>query len=157
VIGSVTAELSPSKLTSVGTTAHRTSGYEAIRPLTWSRPAFGQGYGSYNADLLRILDSQILMTTIETGLIGLVCYLGMMVTTLATARALFRRQFTERAWLALGLGLGAVAFLTSSFLYDTMSFPHGPYIFLTFAAFVSIMYVDRGRGRPAANESTRSG
>jgi hypothetical protein len=157
VIGSVTDELSPSKLTSVGTTAHRTSGYEAIRPLVWSRPAFGQGYGSYNADLLRILDSQILTTTIETGLIGLVCYLAMMVTTLVTARAVFRRHFTERAWLALSLGVGAVAFLASSFLYDTMSFPHGPYIFLTFAAFVSILYVDRRRGMPPIDEHVRAG
>jgi hypothetical protein len=152
VIGSVFEQLSPTRLTAVGSTVHRTSGYEAIRPLVWSRPAFGQGYGSYNANALRILDSQILMTTIETGLIGLVCYLAIMVTTLATARTLFHRRFTERAWLALGLGVGAVAFLASSFLYDAMSFPHGPYIFLTFAALVAILYADRRRALAAGDE-----
>jgi hypothetical protein len=142
VIGSIADQLSPSRFASVGTTAHRTSGYEAIRPLVWSRPAVGQGYGSYNANVLRILDSQVLMSLIETGVLGLLAYLSMMVTTVFTARTVFRGHDGERAWIALSLGVGAVAFLVSSFLYDAMSFPHGPYIFLLFAALVSVMYVE---------------
>lgn len=150
VIGSVIAQLEPSKFASVGSTAHRTSGYEAVRPLIWSRPAFGLGYGSYNANVLRILDSQILMSLIETGVVGLLCYLSMMVTTVLTARTIFKRRFDDRAWIALSLGVGAVAFLASSFLYDAMSFPHGPYIFLTFAGLISVLYVDeRRKKRPS--------
>lgn len=147
VIGSIVEQLSPSRFASVGTTAHRTSGYEAIRPLVWSRPAFGQGYGSYNANVLRILDSQILMSLIETGVLGLLSYLSMMVTTVLTARTVFRRRSSDQAWMALGLGIGAVAFLVSSFLYDAMSFPHGPYIFLLFAALVSVLYVEQRERR----------
>ena len=142
VIGSVIDQLEPSKFASVGTTAHRTSGYEAVRPLVWSRPALGQGYGSYNANVLRILDSQILMSLIETGVVGLLCYLSMMVTTVLTARTIFNRRFDDRAWLALSLGVAAVAFLASSFLYDAMSFPHGPYIFLAFAGLISVLFVE---------------
>jgi hypothetical protein len=145
-IGSLTSELSPGKVTAVGSTVHRTSGYEAIRPILWSRPALGEGYGSYDANAKRILDSQVLMSAIETGVVGVVCYLAMMLTTLSTAARIFRRSHSERAWLALGLGLGAVAYLVASFLYDALSFPHGPYIFLTFGAFVAIMFGDRGAG-----------
>jgi hypothetical protein len=138
-IGGVTGQLTSSQLTSVGTTAHRTSGFDAIRPFVWTHPAFGQGYGSYNANLYRILDSQILMTTIETGVIGLVAYLSMMLTTLFSARRLFRHPDPQWGRVALGLGVSAMVFFTSSFLFDTMAFPHGPYIFLTLAAFVAVM------------------
>lgn len=138
-IGGVTGQLTSSQLSSVGTTAHRTSGYDAIRPFVWAHPAFGQGYGSYNANLYRILDSQILMTTIETGVIGLVAYLSMMLTTLLSARRLFRHPDAQWARLALGLGVSAMVFFTASFLFDAMAFPHGPYIFLTLAAFVAVM------------------
>jgi hypothetical protein len=159
----VLAQLQGSKLSSVGTTVHRTSGYDAIRPLVWSGPAFGQGYGSYNANVLRILDSQVLMSAIETGVVGLLAYLTMMLTTLGTARRLFRKCKTESAWLALALGASAIVFLAASFLYDTMSFPHGPYIFLTFAAFVAVLtgapspgrkqFVQHGAARSAAGAS----
>jgi hypothetical protein len=41
--------------------------------------------------------------------------------------------------LALGGALSAVVFLTTSFLFDVMSFPHVPYIFLTMAGFVAVL------------------
>jgi polysaccharide biosynthesis protein PslJ len=128
-------------VTAVGTTAHRTSAYRDVRPLVWARPLFGQGYGSYNAHLLRIFDSQWLTSLIDTGVIGVVALLSMMLTVLAVARPLFsgHDRNSERARLALGLGVGAIGLLASSFLYDAMSFPHGPYIFLSFAAFVAVL------------------
>jgi hypothetical protein len=141
-IGGVLEQLTGNRLASVGTTAHRASAYDAVRPMLWARPALGQGYGSYNGNLNRIFDSQVLDSIVETGVIGLIAYLSMMLTVLGTARTLFRRDHEDPEWgrLALGLGVGAVVFFTTSFLYDTMSFPHGPYIFLTYAAFVAVMY-----------------
>jgi hypothetical protein len=144
-LGGVITQLTGGKLTTAGTTVHRTSSYSAVNPLVWARPVLGQGYGSYNANLLRIFDSQILTGLIETGIIGVLAYLSMMVTVLATARPLFRGRDGERAWLALALGVGASAFFVSSFLYDAMSFPHGPYLFLTFAAFVAVLAGGTGR------------
>ena len=138
-ITGVIAELTGSKLTSAGTTVHRTDGYDAIRPLVWAHPAFGQGYGSYNANVLRILDSQVLMSLVETGIVGLLAYFAMMLTTFGSARTVFRNRSSDSAWLGLTLGCSAIVFFTSSFLFDTMSFPHGPYLFLTFAAFVSVL------------------
>lgn len=144
-IGGVTGQLTSNQLSSVGTTVHRTSGYDAIRPFVWTNPALGQGYGSYNANLYRILDSQILMTTIETGVLGLITYLSVMLTTLGSARSLFRHPDPRWSRIALGLGVSAMVFFTSSFLFDTMAFPHGPYIFLTMAAFVAVMITPEDR------------
>jgi hypothetical protein len=141
-ISGVTQQLSGSKLGSVDTTVHRSSAYDAVRPLVWTRPAFGQGYGSYEANINYILDSQILTSAIETGIVGVVAYLAMMLTVLATARPMFRDRLRndDQAKLALALGVGAVAFFTSSFLYDAMAFPHGPYIFLVFAGLVAVLW-----------------
>jgi hypothetical protein len=140
-IGGIFEQLHGSRLGSVGTTAHRAGAYEAVRPLVWSRPVLGQGYGSYNGNLNRIFDSQILDSLIETGVVGLLAYLAMMVTVLATARSLFRVPAANPEWAraALALGLGGIVFFTTSFLYDTMQFPHGPYIFLTYAGLVAVL------------------
>jgi hypothetical protein len=140
-IGNVLEQLTGSKVAAVGTTAHRTAAYDAVRPLVWTRPMFGQGYGSYNANLNRIFDSQILTSLIETGIVGLFAYLSMMITTFVTARSIFRlpRENPEVRRIALALGVGAIVFTTSSFLYDAMNFPHGPYIFLTYAGFIAVL------------------
>ena len=138
-INHVLGQLTGSNLTTAGTTVHRTTGYDAVRPLVWSHPLVGEGYGSYDANLKRILDSQILMSAIETGVVGLIAYLAMTLSVIGTAWALFRERHGQWAVPALALGVGSLGLLTSSFLYDTMSFPHGPYIFLTFGALVAIM------------------
>jgi O-antigen ligase len=160
-IGSVLQQLEGNRLASVDSTAHRATAYEAERPLVWTRPALGQGYGSYNGNLNRIFDSQILDSVIETGIIGLAAYLSMMVTVFAVARALFKRfPDTPAGKTALALGVGAMVYFTTSFLYDTMSFPHGPYIFLTYAGFVAVLLganADRGLMTPLARRSRAVG
>jgi hypothetical protein len=149
-ISGVLEQLTGSNATKVATTAHRSSGYADARPLVWARPLLGQGYGSYDAHNLRIFDSQVLSSLIETGVIGLVAFWSMMLTVLAMARKLFSGpdRNSERARLALGLGVGAVGFLVSSFLYDTTAFPHGPYIFLSFAALVAVLTGASNAPRP---------
>jgi hypothetical protein len=138
-IGGVFDQLLGSQLTSTGSTVHRTDAYDAIRPIVWTWPAFGQGFGSYDANVNRILDSQILMSALETGVIGLTAYLAMILSVLGTARRLLRDSDPQVVTLSLALGASVIAFFASSFLYDTMSFPHGPYIFLTFAALVAVL------------------
>ena len=59
----------------VGTVSDRTADYDAIRPDVWSHLAFGRGYGSYNHDTYRILDSEVLLRTIEGGVFGLASFL----------------------------------------------------------------------------------
>lgn len=155
-INHVLGQLTGSQLSTAGTTVHRTTGYDAVRPIVWSHPLFGEGYGSYDASLKRILDSQILMSAIETGVAGLAAYLAMTVAVLATAWTLFRNRHSRWAVPALALGVGSLALLVSSFLYDTMSFPHGPYIFLTFAALVAVLVKPSERTPSPSTHVTRA-
>lgn len=148
-IGSVFAELFGGQVATVGTTQHRMAAYEFVRPYVWTDPAFGIGYGTYNANLNRIFDSQVLDTLLDAGFVGLLAYLGMMVTALWTAWGIMRRHGKQVQRLALALGGGAVAFLVSSFLYDAIGFPHGPYIFLTYAGLIAVL----ANARPDANGS----
>ena len=64
----------------------RASDYDAVRPDVWSHLAFGRGWGSYNHDDYRILDSEILHRTVEMGVLGLVSYLLIAVSVIAVAR-----------------------------------------------------------------------
>lgn len=151
-IGSVTEQFSGSRLGAVGTTQHRQAGYDAIRPLVWGYPALGMGYGSYNGVLNRILDNQMLDNLIDTGVIGEVAYVMMPLVVLWTARPLIRARRTEHSRDALACGVSAIVFLTVSLIFDDMSFPHVPYIFLTACAFVAVLYqqseIDRLSGAP---------
>ena len=62
-----------SDATAVPTVSDRTSDYDAIRPDVWSHILLGRGWGSYNHESYRILDSEILLRTIDTGVLGLRC------------------------------------------------------------------------------------
>lgn len=139
-LGSVTEQFSGSRLGAVGTTQHRQDGYDAIRPLVWSNPVLGMGYGSYNGVLNRILDNQMLDNLINTGVVGEVVYVMMPLVVVGTAFPLIRRRRHIYSRDALAAGVCAIVFLTVSIIFDDMSFPHVPYIFLTSAAFVAVLY-----------------
>jgi hypothetical protein len=143
-LGGVLQQLSGSQIGSVNTTQHREDAYDAIRPLVWTNPALGQGYGSYDAVTNRILDNQILDQAIEMGVIGVAAYLAMMLSVVGALAPLIRAR-GQRAPPALACAGGAVAFLTVSFLYDTMGFPHGPYIFFVLAGFAAVLIKPEGR------------
>ncbi len=156
-IGGVIEQLDGSRLTNADTTVSRTDGYDVVRPYLWTNPAFGEGYGSYNASVIYIFDSQILDQLITTGVVGLLAYLVMSLSVLVTARPLFKVRGSPTAPLALGLGVSAVVFFSASFLYDEMGFPHVPYIFLTFAGFVAVLAGDPGALRSAPARAALAG
>ncbi len=141
-IGSVFKELFGGQVGSVGTTTHRVAAYEFVRPYLWTNPAFGIGYGTYGANVNRIFDSQVLDTILDSGIVGLLTYLGMILTSLFTAVSIVRRHSrnSEVARMATALGAAAVAFFVSSFLYDAVGFPHGPYIFLAITGLIAVLY-----------------
>jgi O-antigen ligase len=138
-LGGVLGQLSGQRLAIDNTTNHRAAGYEAIRPLVWTHPVLGLGYGGYDAFANYILDSEILTELMEVGVLGLLAYLIMILSVVATATPMIRQRDRERAPPALMAALTAIAFLTVSFLYDAMHFPHAPYIFLTLAALVAVL------------------
>jgi hypothetical protein len=138
-IGSTISQFTRPDAADVPTVSDRASDYDAVRPDVFSHIAFGRGLGTYNHVDYRILDSEVLHTTIETGLIGLLAYLLIPVSVLLSVRKRIRRREDQWSSVALIGAACAVAFLVVSFLFDVMSFPHAGYIFLYIAALVTIV------------------
>jgi O-antigen ligase len=129
----------------VPTTQDRVSDYDAVRPDVWTHLLFGRGYGSYNHDTYRILDSEILGRTVETGVLGLAAFLLIGVSVVFAARSTIASRAGPYAGLALIGTAAAVCFLVVSALYDVLSFAHITYVFLYMAGLVAVV-VER---RPA--------
>ncbi len=129
----------------VPTVSDRTSDYDAVRPDVWSHLAFGRGWGSYNHVDYRILDSEILHRTIEMGVLGLVTFVLMILSVVVVARRPIAARDPRAAPVALVGASAAIAFLMAATLYDVMSFPHGPYIFLYLSGLVAVAVTQRVR------------
>jgi hypothetical protein len=143
-LGSVVEQLEPHRL-GVSTVSDRVSDYDAIRPDVLSHLAFGRGFGSYEHTIYRVLDNDLLMRVIETGLVGLAAYLLMLALSIAAAVPIIRRRDPTRAPPALAIAAATGAFLVLSALFDIMSFPHGPYILMTLFGFLAVLVADEER------------
>ena len=143
-LGSIAFQLDSNRL-GVATVSDRAADYDAIRPDMWANLAFGRGFGTYDHSIYRILDSEVLNRLVEMGVLGLIAYLLMIVLVIAAARSLIRSP--DRAWAgpALAVAAAAVAFLVLSTLFDVLSFPHVPYIFLSLAGLLAVMVRSPGR------------
>jgi hypothetical protein len=144
--GAVAVQWGGDRLGDVATVSDRSSDYDAIRPDVWTHLAFGRGYGSYESSTYRILDMELLRQLIEVGVIGLVAYLGLTATVVAVAGGPIRRRGTWEAPVALAVAAAAVAFLVVSLLFDVMSFPHVPYIFLFLSAMLAAIVSEPSAG-----------
>lgn len=129
-IHSTIREFTRSDATSVNTVSDRTAAYDAIRPDVWTHLLLGRGLGSYDHNTYRILDSQILDWTIETGVVGLIAFIMFPITVVLASRKTIAARKPSSAPVALIGASAAVAFLVLAFLFDEMSFPHAVYIFL---------------------------
>jgi hypothetical protein len=127
----------------VPTVSDRASDYDAVRPDLWSNLAFGRGWGTYNHETYRILDSEILHEAIEMGVFGLIAFLLMGLSIPLAARKTIAGRDLVSAPVALGGAATAVAFLTVAALFDVLSFPHATYIFLFTAGVVSVVIAPR--------------
>lgn len=101
----------------------RTGSYQLAGEFISRAPIFGRGFGTFLPEY-RILDNQYLLTTIETGLVGVLALLGLFVTGFISSRQI-RRWSTDSVTrdlaqsLAAALATGGVSFA----LFDTLSFP----------------------------------
>jgi hypothetical protein len=127
----------------VPTVSDRASDYDAIRPDLWSHLVFGRGWGSYNHETYRILDSEILHRTVEMGVVGLVAFLLMVLSVILSARKTIAGRDPQWAPVALIGAAAAAAFLILSTLFDVLSFPHPTYIFLYTAGLVAVVIAPR--------------
>ncbi len=139
--GSIADQFNSDKL-GVPTVGDRVSDYDAVRPDILSHPALGRGFGSYEHTSgpteARILDSDLLLRTVETGIIGLLAFLLMIVTVIAVAVAQVRARGPRGAPVAIVVAAAAAAFLLLTALFDEWSFPHAPYLFMTLAGLLAV-------------------
>jgi hypothetical protein len=125
--------------THVATVSDRTADYDAVRPDLWTHLAFGRGYGTYDHNTYRTLDSEILGLSIETGVLGLAAFLMIPISLILFARktvALRHPRWSPPALCGVAAG---VCLLVVSTLYDLIGFPHGTCVFLYTAALVVVV------------------
>ena len=118
-------------------TEGRTSDYPAVVPDLLSHPILGRGFGtldSSRADTYRIFDNEYLGEVFQVGALGLIAYLAMIVTPLFVARGMLRTDDPMRGPPALAAAAACLAFGVASALYDILTFPQAPYLFLFMAA-----------------------
>jgi hypothetical protein len=137
-LGSVAFQLRGDRL-GVNTVSDRTSDYDAVRPDVWTHLPLGRGYGTYDHTSYRILDMELLQQLIEVGVIGLAAYLFVIGAIVGVARAPIRARTPVDAPVALAAAAAAVGFFVLSTLFDVMSFPHCPYLFLWMAALLAVV------------------
>jgi hypothetical protein len=118
-------------------TAGRTSDYPAVVPDLLTRPMIGRGFGTLDServDTYRIFDNEYLGQLFQVGALGLLAFIAMIVTPLFVARSVLRSDDPVRGPPALGAGAACLAFGVACALYDILTFPQAPYLFLFMAA-----------------------
>jgi O-Antigen ligase len=103
--------------------ASRTGSYTLAMEFIAQSPVFGRGFATFLPEY-RILDNQLLGTTIEMGVVGLLALLGLLGTGFWTAWRIRResadgttRQLAQALLASLAAGTASLAF------FDAFSFP----------------------------------
>ena len=116
----------------------RTADYEAVVPDVLTHPALGRGYGtldSLKVDTYRIFDNEYLGELYQTGFLGLLAFIALILTPVVIAvRYAARRDNPLRGPPALAAAAGILGFFVAAGLYDILTFPQAPYLFLFMAA-----------------------
>ncbi len=118
-------------------TLGRTSDYSAVVPDLLSNPLLGRGYGTLDStrvDTYRIFDNEYLGQLYQVGALGLLAFLALILTPLFVVRSVLRSDHPLRGPPALAAGAGCLAFAVAASLYDILTFPQAPYLFLFLAA-----------------------
>jgi O-antigen ligase len=136
--GNIGTVLNPTLWFGNTSTTHRTNGISSIWPDVVAHPLLGRGYGSVNVDKpdqFRILDDQYLSILWQTGALGLLSYLWMIIAPIVGARRARRSRDPTIARTAIAASAGCLAFLVVNVLFDTFSYSQAPYMFFILAAF----------------------
>jgi len=137
-VDDVIDQFSATNQTAQQSVAGRTSDYEATEPDVRAGALLGRGFGTYDAQVYRLLDNEYITLTIETGFLGLAAYLAAILAAIGMALRARSRLDPEQGWIALA-GVGsALAFLFANAFFDALAFPHAPYGFLLIVALVAI-------------------
>lgn len=137
-LSSVLFQLRPDQL-GVDTVSDRAADYDAVRPDVWTNLLFGRGYGTYDPSSYRVLDSEVLNRLVDTGVIGLLFLLAMLLSIALTASGPIRSGDPVNSAVALAIAPAAAAFLVLAFLFDVGGYPHPPYILMSLAALLAVL------------------
>jgi hypothetical protein len=137
-LAGVVDQLKPSAFTGVLTTQDRISDYDAIRPEVVNHPLFGRGYDSFDQKRYRILDNQYLTLLVNVGIVGVLGYLGIMLSAFLLAHRCARSYDPDRAWFGPAAASAIIGLTIGSALLDTLALPQLPYLFCFLAAFATI-------------------
>lgn len=139
--GSLGAVLDLSRWFDNGSSAHRAADLTAIWPDVLSHPLFGRGYGTVDisrAAQFRIMDDQFLGMLWQTGFLGLGAYIWMIVAPIVASTRVRLARDPELSPVVLAASAGCVAYLVVNWLFDTLSFVQGPYMFFIIAAMCTV-------------------
>jgi hypothetical protein len=139
-LGSVLVQLGPQRFHAVSTVNDRTNDYDAVRPDFFTHPILGRGFGAYSKVGYRILDNEVLGLLVMVGAVGVAAFVAVMFTVIAVARRPIRIRDPISATPALVAAAAAAVFLVVSLLFDSMAFPHAPYVFLSLAGLAAASY-----------------
>jgi O-antigen ligase len=110
-------------ISSDSSAASRTGSYELAGSLIARAPLFGRGYGTFLPEY-RILDNQVLLTTVEAGFIGVVALFVVLVAPVVTGVKIRRASSDPHIrQLAQSLAAGVAAAGCSFAFYDALAFP----------------------------------
>ena len=132
-LGHVVSQFTSANSTKTATTDARTANFDAVRPDLWTHLLFGRGQGSYAPPTDRIVDSDILLPLVETGVLGLLTFFLIPISVISVARKRASQGDTTFATPALVGVSAAVVLLILACLYSFMSLPHGPDVFMYLA------------------------
>jgi hypothetical protein len=132
-LGHVVSQFTGANATKTATVDARTANFDAVRPDLWSHLLFGRGQGSYAPPNDRIVDSDIILPLIETGVLGMLTFLLIPIALVFVARKRASDRDPKYSTPAV-VGVSAAAtLLCLASLYSFMSLPHGPDVFMYLA------------------------
>ena len=150
-LAGIVDQLRPGQVTGVMTTQDRVSDYDAIRPEIVNHPVLGRGYDSYDQKRYRILDNQYLTLVVNVGFLGVLGYLGIMLSAFLLAHRCARSYDPDRMWFGPAAASAIIGLTIGSALLDTLALPQLPYLFCFLAAFATI----HAKGLPSARTEWR--
>jgi O-antigen ligase len=132
-----------------GTAKGRTRDYKPVQPDILQHPVLGRGYGSYTPNQYRFLDNEYLQRLVETGVVGLVAYLLVILAIVFTAHLTTRARDPVRSTTAMAIVAACAVYGVTNATYDQLSFPQAPYLLLFFAALALVLRDAEGRAEAA--------
>jgi polysaccharide biosynthesis protein PslJ len=137
-VAEITSQFSTSNASTQQSLAGRTADYPAVIPDVSAEAVTGRGFGSYIALRYRFIDNEYILLAIETGLLGVVSYLVVLVAAAVMALRVGLRRVGPASWIGLAVFGSVLAFMAANAFFDALSFPQAPYAFFLLVAFAGI-------------------